>query len=61
MIGRCLCGGVRYQVRCRPDALYYCHCSQCRRSSGSSFATNIAVARDGLPQYPEDADVDRFP
>ncbi|MGA8260340.1 MAG: GFA family protein [Arenicellales bacterium] len=48
MQGRCLCGGVRYEVRCRPDALYYCHCSQCRRASGSSFATNVAVPRRDL-------------
>lgn len=48
MFGSCLCGGVRYRVRCRPNTLYYCHCSQCRKASGSSFATNIAVARDDL-------------
>lgn len=48
MHGRCLCEGVRYEVRFRPDAIYYCHCSQCRRATGSSFATNVAVARQDL-------------
>lgn len=48
MRGRCLCGLVRYEVEFRPDAVYYCHCSQCRRASGSTFATNVAVRRRKL-------------
>lgn len=48
MRGGCLCGDVRYEVRFRRDAVYYCHCSQCRRASGSSFATNVPVERRDL-------------
>src|SRR5579859_174594 len=36
--GRCLCGAIEYAV---PDALHYsgyCHCSDCRRFSGSAFS-----------------------
>lgn len=35
--GGCLCGAVRYEVE---DAFGYalnCHCSQCRRATGSAF------------------------
>lgn len=35
--GSCLCGKLRYTV---PDAFDYaliCHCSQCRRTTGSAF------------------------
>lgn len=48
MQGKCLCEGVRYEVQLRPGAVYYCHCSQCRRASGSSFATNVAVEKRNL-------------
>lgn len=48
MQGRCLCGSVSYEAWFRPDAVYYCHCSQCRRASGSTFATNVAIARSDL-------------
>lgn len=41
--GQCLCGTVRYQISAAPLAMYHCHCAQCRRASGSSFATNILV------------------
>lgn len=36
--GRCLCGAVEYAV---PDSFKYagyCHCSECRRFSGSAFS-----------------------
>ena len=37
LTGRCLCGAVEYRVA---DAFRYamnCHCSQCRRATGSAF------------------------
>lgn len=37
LTGRCLCGAVEYRVT---DAFRYamnCHCSQCRRATGSAF------------------------
>ena len=46
--GRCLCGAVRYEISSAPLAMYHCHCSQCRRASGSSFATNILVASESF-------------
>jgi hypothetical protein len=46
--GGCLCGGVRYQVGGQPASMYYCHCSQCRRATGSAFAANVMVRSDDL-------------
>ena len=39
--GSCLCGKVRYELRGSPHSMYYCHCSMCRKATGSSFATNM--------------------
>jgi len=44
--GSCLCGKVTYVLNGPGQFMYYCHCSQCRRASGSSFATNLLVAKD---------------
>lgn len=41
--GSCLCGKITYEVRGSPKAMYYCHCSMCRKATGSSFATNMLV------------------
>lgn len=42
--GGCLCGAVRYEVHGPLSPAVYCHCRQCRKASGSSFATNSSVA-----------------
>lgn len=39
--GACLCGRVKYRVRGPFSAFHLCHCSQCRRSTGSAHAANI--------------------
>lgn len=36
-IGGCLCGAVRYSYSARPLALNACHCSDCKKLSGSSY------------------------
>ncbi len=46
--GSCLCGRVQYIVRGPFDAFHICHCSQCRRSTGSAHASNIFTSRDRL-------------
>jgi hypothetical protein len=41
--GSCLCGKISYEIRGSPRVMYYCHCSMCRKATGSSFATNMLV------------------
>jgi hypothetical protein len=43
LTGRCLCGRVRFEIDGRLGAAIYCHCTQCRRASGSAFASNAPV------------------
>jgi hypothetical protein len=43
LTGGCLCGSVRYRIGGGPLGMYHCHCAQCRRASGASFATNLTV------------------
>ena len=45
--GGCLCGGVRYRVTGPLRPVIYCHCGQCRRTSGH-FVAATAVAGDAL-------------
>jgi len=39
--GSCLCDAVAYEIQARLKAFYFCHCSQCRKLSGSAHAANI--------------------
>ena len=46
--GSCLCERVRYQVTGPFDVFHLCHCSQCRRSTGTAHAANIFTSEDRL-------------
>lgn len=35
--GGCACGAVRYRVSGEPDAVGLCHCTDCRKETGSAF------------------------
>ena len=41
--GSCLCGKVRYEFINEHRVFQYCHCSRCRKFTGSSHASNIIV------------------
>jgi hypothetical protein len=48
LAGQCLCGAVRYVVA---DAFRYaanCHCSNCRRTTGSAFKPFAGIQREKL-------------
>ena len=38
--GSCLCGAVEIQIHGSISSIIHCHCSLCRKSSGTAFATN---------------------
>jgi hypothetical protein len=44
--GSCLCGQVKFELT--PPFLFfqYCHCSRCRKISGSAHAANIFVVKE---------------
>lgn len=41
MQGSCLCGKVSYRVSGHFHTFHLCHCSQCRKSTGTAHAANI--------------------
>ena len=48
LIGKCYCGAVQYEVA---DAFNYamnCHCSGCRRTTGSAFKPFAGIERSRL-------------
>ncbi|MFL5944831.1 MAG: GFA family protein [Gaiellaceae bacterium] len=46
--GGCLCGGVRFEVEGEPDAVRYCHCTSCKKLSGSGHTANLRVPSDAV-------------
>ena len=46
--GGCLCGAVKYEVTGEPQRFYHCHCSRCRKSSGTGHASNLMMTNATL-------------
>ncbi|OHU87771.1 MULTISPECIES: GFA family protein [Pseudoalteromonas] len=44
----CLCGKVQLNITGRISDIIHCHCSLCRKSTGTAFATNGFVNSDEL-------------
>ena len=60
LTGRCLCGAVGYIVA---DAFLYaanCHCSNCRRTTGSAFKPFAGIERQKLRVTKGVDDIKRF-
>lgn len=46
--GQCLCGEIKIKINGPIKDIIHCHCSLCRKSSGTAYATNGFVERDDL-------------
>jgi hypothetical protein len=46
--GQCLCGAVRYAVANTFKYAFICHCSQCRRATGSAFKPFAGIESHAL-------------
>ena len=44
--GSCLCGEVEFEVTGNMGIFQYCHCSRCRKFTGSAHASNLFVSPD---------------
>jgi hypothetical protein len=58
--GSCVCGAVAFEVG--PPYLFfqYCHCSRCRKRSGSIHAANLLVKADQVTWLRGEDKVTRF-
>ncbi|ASJ73094.1 GFA family protein [Granulosicoccus antarcticus] len=46
--GGCLCGEVQYESTAEPLMVAACHCTNCRKQSGTAFSMNIGVPADSV-------------
>ena len=58
--GSCLCGSVRFEVKPPFSAFRYCHCSRCRKASGSAHAANLFVPQSQFGWLAGEASINRF-
>ncbi|MCB1729108.1 MAG: GFA family protein [Halieaceae bacterium] len=46
--GSCLCGAVQFVVTGEPVRFFHCHCSRCRKSTGTGHASNVFISNGKL-------------
>jgi hypothetical protein len=46
--GRCLCGGVRFELSSPPHAAGYCHCTRCQRRTGTGSSADARIDGRGF-------------
>ena len=58
--GSCVCGAIAYSIEGPFIAFQYCHCSRCRKASGSAHAANLFVKTAQLYWERGEESVQRF-
>jgi hypothetical protein len=58
--GSCLCGAVGYEAHLPFGKFVQCHCSRCRKATGSAFAANAYVAPDAFRWTQGESNVVRY-
>ena len=51
--GSCYCGGIKLSSREAPQAVAYCHCSDCRRITGAPVAAFAAFDENAVQAIPD--------
>lgn len=46
--GSCLCGAVAYSIIGDAKRFYHCHCSRCRKATGTGHASNVIVGFESV-------------
>lgn len=41
--GGCMCRAIRYVLNSEPLVVYYCHCNDCKKSTGSAFHVGLVM------------------
>jgi hypothetical protein len=47
-VGACNCGRVRFEIAAEISDVYYCHCSICRKSTGSNGIAVVVVDNEAF-------------
>ncbi len=58
--GSCLCGEVQYEIHGPLKIFQYCHCSRCRKFTGSAHASNIFVPPEQFKWVQGEISVGRY-
>ncbi len=48
MKGSCFCGSIAFEISGDIPALYQCHCSECRKTTGAAASAGLILAKENF-------------
>lgn len=48
LTGQCLCGDVKFEADGEPSIMANCHCTDCRITSGTAYATLVFIEKEDV-------------
>ncbi|MCX7560949.1 GFA family protein [Sulfitobacter sp. F26204] len=58
--GQCLCGAVKFRISGEFESFFLCHCSRCRKDSGSAHSANLFSSSAELIWVSGEANIKTF-
>lgn len=58
--GSCVCGAIEFRIEAPFKRFQYCHCSRCRKNTGSAHAVNLFVAANQFAWENGESSVKQF-
>ncbi|WP_170343076.1 GFA family protein [Ruegeria arenilitoris] len=58
--GQCLCGAVKFRISGEFESFFLCHCSRCRKDSGSAHSANLFSSTAKLIWVSGEANIKTF-
>lgn len=58
--GQCLCGKVKFRISGEFESFFLCHCSRCRKDSGSAHSANLFSSTAKLIWISGEANIKTF-
>ena len=58
--GQCLCGAVKFRISGVFESFFLCHCSRCRKDSGSAHSANLFSSTAKLIWVSGEANIKTF-
>jgi hypothetical protein len=60
LTGSCLCGALHYSITGEPSRFYHCHCSRCRKATGTGHATNVFLDNGAITWTGDEALIRKY-
>lgn len=57
MTGSCLCGEISFTLHVTPKKFYRCHCSLCRKQTGTGHNLATLVSAEQFQWHPENGEI----